>query len=76
MKNKSQIFKIVSTTPKVFNPPANYEFKNVNGIKIETVESFLNRGGKITYFGTFSEEERITKNPQANFEIALTKEVA
>lgn len=76
MKNKIQIFKIVSTTPKVFNPPAIYEFKNVNGVKIETVESFLKRGGKITYIGVFSEEERTAKNPQANFEVTLLKEAA
>lgn len=76
MKNKNQILKIVSTSLKVFNPSANYEFKNVNGIKIETVESFLKRGGKITYIGTFSEEEHTTNNPQANFEVALIKKVA
>lgn len=63
MKAKTNSMKLVQTEKMIFDAPSTYEFKLVNGVKIETVESFLKRGGTITYIGSFSRPDHITNTP-------------
>lgn len=63
MKTKTNILKLIKTETTIFNPASTYEFKMVGNIKIETVESYLKRGGEITYLGTFSLQEHPTNTP-------------
>lgn len=63
MKVKTKFLKITPTEKTVFNPPSNYEFKLVDGVKIETLESYLKRGGSIEFIGTFSSEDHPTNSP-------------
>ena len=67
MEAKKNYMKIVKTEITVFDPPKSYEFKMVHGIKIETVESFVKRGGRIEYIGHFSDPDHLTNNP--NYEV-------
>lgn len=55
MKVKHMHLKLVEKKNQFFDVPAFSQFITVRGIKIETVESYLKRGGTITYIGAFSD---------------------
>lgn len=52
MNIKKFQFKIVSSTVKLTKHKINSQFIFVNNIKIETVESYLDRGGMIIHVAT------------------------
>lgn len=63
MKIKKPFLNIVKNEIETFEFPASYEFIMVGKIKIETVNSFVKRGGEITYVGNFSCAYHCTNNP-------------
>jgi hypothetical protein len=63
MNTKTSHLKLVDKKIEIFDAPAFYKFMMVDNIKVETVSSFLNRGGTINYIGTFSDPFHPTNYP-------------
>lgn len=64
MTTRKPHLKLVKNEAEIFDAPASYQFIFIGKIKIETVGSFLNRGGAITYIGAFSDQLHATNFPE------------